>query len=142
MVIVATHIELRTNLINTALSLSNVERFDDGSGYRCDVAVRSSGFACNRPFYFHQESLDGFVTSVQVMTSGTPAEATLKPRYEPDFLRLKMNQLGHLLVSGELYEHSRLHQCLKFAFETDQTVLGPFLCELLKLKEAWISRPP
>ncbi len=130
MAIVAEHIDLQTNCDSTALQLSNVEKFGDGSGYCCDLAVRSGGFACQRQFCFDDDYLTNALTSLRRMIDGSPGEATIKFRYEEDYLRFEVNRLGHVFVSGELHEYSDLAQMLKFAFRTDQTVLAPLVREL------------
>jgi hypothetical protein len=47
--------------------------------------------------------------------------------WEQDEINFAMNRLGHVVVSGQLFDYSELSQSLKFAFRTDQTVLGLFL---------------
>jgi hypothetical protein len=136
MAIVDERIELQTNSDRAALQLSNVEKFSDGSGYRCDLAVHSGGFACERPFYFDDAFLENAVASLRRMVAGSPTEAIIKGRYEDDFLRFEMNRLGHVFVSGELHEHSELAQSLAFAFRTDQTVLAPLVRDLAAIHAA------
>ena len=130
MAIVAECIELQTNRESTALQFSNVEKFSDGSGYCCDLAVRSGGFACQRQFYFDDDRLTDALVSLRRMIDGLPGEAIFKFRYEEDFLRIETNRLGHVFISGELHEYSEMAQSLKFAFRTDQTVLAPLVREL------------
>jgi hypothetical protein len=60
-------------------------------------------------------------------------EATIKYRYERDFVSFRANGLGQVFVSGELSEYSELTQRLVFAFRTDQTVLKPFILDLEEL---------
>jgi hypothetical protein len=136
MAIVAEQIELRTNRDDTVLRLLNVEKFNDETGYRCDLVVRSGGFACERQFYFDGESFTDAIAALRRMIDGSSGEATIKFRYEDDFLRFEMNRLGHVFVSGELYEHSERSQSLKFAFRTDQTVLAPLVQEFVAVHDA------
>lgn len=136
MPIVADQIELQTYRDDTWLRLSNVEKFSDGSGFRCDLAVRSGGFTCQYPFYFDADLLADAIDSLRRMITGLPGLATIKGRYEADFLCFELNKLGHLFVPGELHEHGELSQSLKFAFKTDQTVLAPLAQELAVLHGA------
>jgi hypothetical protein len=137
MPIVAEIIELQTNREATTLRLSNVEKFEDKSGYRCDLAVRSGGFAYERAFYFSDWCLAQAINSIRQMMGGLPGTAELRGQWEKDFIRFEMNKLGHVKVSGELFEHSELTQSIKFAFFTDQTVFGPLLRDLIVIHEAW-----
>jgi hypothetical protein len=123
-------IELQTHLEGAALRMSQIQRFGDGSGYACVVTVRSGGFGCERPFCFDDWHLGNAIAAFQSMAAGTPGEAVIRGQWEPDFIRFKMNDLGHVVVSGELFEHAELTQSLKFAFRTDQTVLGPLIRDL------------
>ncbi len=136
MPIVAEHIELQTHCEATTLRLSNVEKFQDGSGYRCDLAVRSGGFVCEQAFYFDDWHLAETIKSIRQMTEGLSCEAVLKGQWTKDFIQFKMNKLGHVVVTGELFEHSELSQFIKFAFRTDQTVFGPLLRDLTAIHEA------
>ncbi len=138
MAIVAEQIELESNRDTTTLRLSNVEKFGDASGYRCNLKVHSSGFACERQFYFDDDSLAEAIVSLRRMANGQPGEATVKDRYEYDFLRFAMNRLGHVVVSGALHEYGELSQSLEFAFRTDQTVLAALIRELTAIHEAMV----
>ena len=131
--IIAEQIELQTHDRAKVVRLVAVEKFKDGSGYRCDLHVRSRGFSCDRPFYFDDVTLAEAVGSIQRMMSGTAGHAIIKGQWETDFLRLESNEMGHVVVSGEITEHSEYQQCLVFSFRTDQTILGPLNDELRRL---------
>ena len=117
-------ITLPTNDEAKVLRFVELEKFADGSGYRCRLIVTSAGFSCDRPFYFDDPHLTTALSLLQQMDAGHAAEATIKGEYEPDFVRFRRNDLGHVIVSGELFEQSELPQSIKFCFRTDQTVLG------------------
>ena len=53
----------------------------------------------------------------------------LQEPYEDDFIRISCASLGHVHVSGEFIEHP-YNQAMTFEFETDQTCLVPFICDL------------
>jgi hypothetical protein len=129
-------IELQTHLESAALRISQIRRFTDGSGYACLVSVRSGGFSCERPFHFDDWNLGNAIAAFQSMVAGTPGEAALRGQWEPDIIQFKMDDLGHVIVSGELFEHTELTQSLKFAFRTDQTVLGPLMRDLSLVRKA------
>jgi hypothetical protein len=129
-----TEIALQTNDDSKILRMHDFERFEDGSGYRCSLVIRSGGFSCARPFYFDDSHFPDAITALQQMDAGHPGEAMLKGRWEDDHIRFVRNDLGHVTVTGQLHEHSELPQLLKFGFRTDQTVLRPLVCDLLKLK--------
>src|SRR6476660_10605930 len=125
-------LELDTNDPEGVLRLSGVERFSDGSGYKCRLEVRSRGFQCDRDFYFDRSSLGQCVESLDQMVAGAVTSATLKGQFEDDCVRLRQNELGHVWVEGEIFDHPCQH--LRFAFRTDQTVLP----RLVKGLRAWL----
>lgn len=129
-------IELRTNDPAAVVRLSHVEKFSDGSGYRCELTVVSGDFSCRRPFYFDEAILSAAVRELESMATGKPGTAFIKAEWEEDFLRFQSNDMGHVWVSGEIFEHAELTQRLKFAFRTDQTVLLPLVRDLRVLQEA------
>ena len=116
------------------MSLSNVERIDDA--FECHLWLLSGKFTCETSFSFSTHSLIEAVESFKRMIDGSPGETTLRYRHEPDFIRFEMNQLGHVIVSGELFDFALPQQRLKFAFGTDQTVLTPLLRDLITLRDA------
>jgi hypothetical protein len=136
MPIVADKIELQTHRTDTALRLSKVEKFDDGSGYRCELYVQSCAFAYQGPFYFADEFVADAIRSIKKMMAGEPGEAVLKGLFEDDAIRFQMNHLGHVKVSGLLLENGGATQSLKFEFRTDQTVFASLVRDLAALHEA------
>jgi hypothetical protein len=135
MPILINQIELETHDETKQLRLSSIERFGDGSGYRCNLFVRSRGFSCERPFYFDDSHFPDAIKALRAMHAGRPGEALIKGAWEDDYLKFVSNDMGHVFVSGELFEHADPPQSLKFSFRTDQTVLGPLLRDLKPLKD-------
>ena len=134
--IAADLIELKTNDADKVVRLSTVEKYPDGSGYRCELFVLSTGFSCDRPFYFDDVALSFAAPELQKMAAGTPGKVIIKGEYEEDFLEIRSNVKGHVWVSGEICEHSESDQRLKFRFRTDQTILLPLARDLLRLQDA------
>lgn len=126
-------VELKTNDEAHTLRFTSLEKFADDSGYRCTLFVRSGGFACERPFYFDDSHFPDAIMALKAMDRGQPGEALIKGRWEDDYVKFVSNDLGHVFVSGELYEHSDMSQSLTFGFRTDQTVLGPLVRDLSPL---------
>lgn len=129
-------LELRTNDPTKVVRFLQVEKFADGSGYRCDLTVLSRGFSCTRPFYFDDASLSVALKTLRAMAAGAKGACVIHGQWEEDCLRFETDHLGHVRVSGELFEHSELAQSLKFAFCTDQTILSPLVRELEVLQSA------
>jgi len=132
-------VELRTNEPAKVLRLGGIHRFDDGSGYECVLTVVSGGFSCTLPFYFDGELLDVALRTLREMDGGCPKAATISGRWMPEFVQIRSNEMGHVFVSGELFEHSESPQQLKFSFRTDQTVLGPFLKDFQAVRDHLLS---
>lgn len=123
-------IQLRTNQPDPSLRLRDVTRFDDGSGYRAVLEVRSRGFEVSTPFYFELQPLARFLDELVAMDRVLSGSAKLKPIYEDHFIELTLTRRGRVVVRGEVFESSEHPQHLGFEFETDQTVLKPLIDEL------------
>jgi len=120
-------IELPTHREDQVLRLEGMQKFPDGDGYRAKLTVRSGGFGCSREFFFDVCSLVETLDALRRMDAGQPGSATLRGLWDRDHIDLEMNRRGHVTVSGELFESSEPEQMLRFAFQTDQTVLRPLL---------------
>jgi len=136
MPIIADNIELQTNRDATSLRMSSVEKFADGSGYRCNLAVRSGRFTYDGPFFFDDSFVGEAIVAIQSMLTGKPGEAVLKGLWEKDSICFAMNRLGHVAVRGLLLENGGHTQSLKFEFLTDQTIFNQLLQDLLALHTA------
>jgi hypothetical protein len=123
-------IVLRTNQADPSLKLRSVTRFEDGSGYRAILEVRSRGFDVRTPFYFEAEPLAQFIDQLGAMDRSLSGSAKLKPVFEDHFIELTITPRGRIVVRGEVFEYSEHSQHLRFEFETDQTVLKPLIDEL------------
>jgi hypothetical protein len=135
-VVVMDLLEFATHDPTKVVQLLQIEKFRDGSGYSCDLRIASGGFACERRFYFDDVSLSVAVPQLRQMAAGTPGACVIKEEWEDEYLRLESNAMGHVLVSGELFEHGEFEQMLRFAFRTDQTMLSPLARSLQMLQDA------
>jgi hypothetical protein len=123
-------IVLQTNTDDPALALEDIQRFADESGFGCQLAVRSHGFAARTLFTFERDLFDIFRSAVEVMDRSLTGSARLQPRYEDGFIELTMGQAGAVFVSGEVVRHAEFSQLLRFEFRTDQTCLHPLVRDL------------
>jgi hypothetical protein len=134
--VVSEIIKLQTNDATKVLRLSQIEKFLDGSGYRCDLAVVSGGFSCLRQFFFDDAVLADAVPALRTMATNMRGKCVIKGQWEKDFIQLNVNGMGHVCVCGEICEYTEFTQHIKFAFRTDQTVLLPLARELQVLLDA------
>jgi hypothetical protein len=111
------------------VELSEFERFDDGSGYRAVLRAASGEFACTgREFYF--DDLPVFLDRLREAYQRVSGSAELRLRYEEEFLRIELTQLGHIVVSGLLIQYGPFGCRLQFSFEADQSFCPPFIAQL------------
>jgi hypothetical protein len=111
------------------LRLQAIEIFDDGSGGYGLLTVNSGHFSCTSfPFYF--DKLEPFCQAIPKLYIDVKGEIRLGQIYERDFIELKMDKFGHVIVRGEV-EESGMGQKLVFCFTSDQTCL-PSLVESTK----------
>ena len=75
-------IQLRTNQSDPLLRLRDVIRFEDGSGYRSLLEIRSRGFEVSTLFYFEFQPLATFLDQLVVMDVTLAGSAKLKPLHE------------------------------------------------------------
>ena len=128
-------VTLRTNASDPRLAFCNIRQLD-ATSYECELQVRSNGFLIERPFWFEAPELTAFVEKLRTMNHTLAGEAQLRTRYEDNFVRLVVSPRGVVEVTGVSTEYSVPSQQLRFAFETDQTVLAPFAADLATLLTA------
>lgn len=120
-------ITLATNTGDPALELREIELFADGSGFSAMLYVRCHGFSAVRQFYCGETAFDAAIAALRRMDERLEGEAVFHEDYETDqSLRLSVNSLGHVRVSGALV-HFDPDNRLTFQFDTDQTCLGPLI---------------
>lgn len=92
------------------------------------VKISSDGFCGAAPFETKNEAFEKFVSDIKEMYNFKTETAVLCDMYIGSKLDLKMDNVGHIRVSGRLYDLHK-EQCLDFAFEADQTALCDFVKE-------------
>lgn len=114
------------------IELSNVESYQDGSGFASRLSVGSLGlgrFACTgHPFYF--DDFAGFIKNVAKAYDLVTGKARLAHNYEKDFIEIEVLSGGHVMVTGLVVEYGPPQQELRFAFGCDQTFLPDLLRSL------------
>ena len=124
-------ITLKTQRQDQLLELSDFR--DDSYVWGFTLRVRSDNFMAIVPMSHYDTSwLKKFVEQLNEMDNTTAGEATLNDE-DGQRLRFKLNQLGHLRVSGYLFKSGETKQELNFEFDADQTCLKPFVAELSKI---------
>ena len=119
-----------SNTSGEYIELVDLNRFDDKSGYGAVLRVQSRNFNAEIPFYFERACFEEFCQAVLALEKTHVGKAVLKPFYDPEFISIEMQKNGHLLVSGELFEHSEIPQHLKFQFVSDQSQLKRLIEDL------------
>ena len=119
-----------SNTAGEYFELVDLKRFADNSGYGALLRVQSRDFNAEIPFYFEKTCFEEFRQAVLALDKTLAGKAVLKPFYDPEFISLEMQKHGHLLVSGELFEHSETPQHLKFQFLSDQSQLKRLIEDL------------
>lgn len=112
------------------LRLYDFERFDDGSGYKCQLDARSGEFGCfGKAFYF--EDLPKVVTTLRVAFQSLKGAVEMRQRFEHESVTFLSTGQGHFTVKGKLTDYKD-HE-LRFALEVDQTYIGPFVAALERI---------
>ena len=119
-------IVLQTNTDNPSLAFRDLERFDDDSGYGTTLVIHSGWISVEYKFVFETLPLQMFLKNLEQIDRTLIGTARLKPTYEEQFVEFEGNGRGHILVHGELADHSG-GQRVRFGFGADQTCLRPFI---------------
>ena len=123
-------IVLQTHDKQKVLTLNNFQLSE--SFGQAELYVFSGGFSVDTLFYFDRSYFKAFVKNLKVIRDTLCGEAILKPKYEDDYIKFSGSKSGHVVVEGEIFWHSEFDQKLRFSFQTDQTVLAPFIADLAK----------
>lgn len=111
------------------IELSDIERFDDGSGYLATIRVGSGEFSCSgKKFFF--DDLPQFFAALKKSYRDLSGHAELRPHYEDHFVRFEFTTRGRLTVSGLVLDYGPPGQKLQFSFEADQSYLPPFIASI------------
>jgi hypothetical protein len=111
------------------VELSEIEGFEDGSGFVAIIRVGSGEFSCSgRRFYF--DDLPRFLRDLKKSYSEVRGYAELRQRYEEEFIRFEFTSRGHVLITGLLKQYSPLKLSLQFGFEADQSFVPPFIASI------------
>lgn len=119
-------VKLQTYRDNQLLEFSGFELYSKDS-LKCRVSVNSDGFCVDKELFF--DNATGFLEKLIEMEKNLSGTAEIREDYKDHFIRFSLTSLGHLIVSGEIYEYSEHSQSLLFSFETDQTCLKAFIQE-------------
>lgn len=120
--------ELKENS-GCSLKLYDFEKFEDGSGYRMKVNLRSIPFACeSKELYF--ENFETNVSALEQAHEILDGAVLFKFRYEDDELKIEYKPLGHVVISAELSSYNDEHQTVSLCFSTDQSYMVDFIGQL------------
>jgi hypothetical protein len=127
-------VALKTNDPRKILIFDNWKYNCKGTeGYTFDVRIHSGDFAAKQMFFLYTTSLEQFLRKLEKMATRLSGTVELKDEYENHYVRMELDRLGHVTVTGELWYPSHLEQHLKFGFETDQTCLQPLFNDLSRV---------
>ena len=124
-------ISLKTNTEDT-VSFSNIEKFDDDSGYAGHLKIASSSFAGSILATFESEPMEVFIRQLDELNRTLKGTAQLKPTYDSWFINFEATATGAIEISGHIEESVN---ALDFEFRTDQTCLATLLNDF----KAWAS---
>jgi hypothetical protein len=103
--------------------------------YIFDIRVLSGNFAAKQMFCLCRTSFEQFLRNLEKMATRLSGTVELKEEYENQYVRMELDRIGHIAVTGELWYLAPLEQHLKFGFETDQTCLQPLFKDLSRVLE-------
>jgi hypothetical protein len=126
-------VEIKTAHDGSSLRLSDFE-YMSKDAFGCRLTVWSNGFGCDCRFWI--ESIEKALAKLEEMDRDLLGEATLKEDFGSDFIRIEVNHLGHVHVTGKVERHTDWPQALEFGFKTDQTVLKPLISSIRALVAA------
>jgi len=126
-------VTLQNHLANPSFRLRDITRFADDGGFRSMLAVRSGGFAVERPFFFDGSALARFLDELDKLDQLQPGFARLRASDGPDMVGMELHGRGDVTVFGTIHEQARVTQSIRFAFTTDQTVIPQFRKDIARV---------
>lgn len=123
-------ITLKTNEGGKVLIFENWKYDSKIDEFTFDISVNSFGFAAKQMFSLYRFSFEKFLQALKKMATRLSGTVELKDEYEKQYVRMEIDHLGHVSVTGEFWLFNIIEQHLKFGFETDQTCLQPLFNEL------------
>jgi hypothetical protein len=112
------------------LRLSDFERFEDGSGYRCQIAVGCGEFGCSRK-HFYFDDLPQIVRALRESYRSLKGSVEMCQRYEKESVTFSATGRGHFAVKGFLTNYRDIE--LRFALDVDQTYMQPFVAAMERI---------
>ena len=115
-----------------SIQLTNIECFDDGSGWVCKVTINSGELSCSgHDFYFGD--LLQFSQTLELCYKNLKGVAELKTPYEDEFIKLEFNSLVHLFVTGLMCSYNEFDQRMTFGFRTDQSIIPSIIADFKRV---------
>jgi hypothetical protein len=84
-------------------------------------------------FSLYRFSFEKFLQALKKMAAQLSGAIELKDDYEKQYVRMEIDHLGHVAITGEFWLFNIIEQHLKFGFETDQTCLQPLHNDLSRI---------
>ena len=113
------------------IELTHFENLGD-EGYKCQLILISGPFTANLEFWFDISSAKEVIKCLENIYGKPRTEARLSFRLEEPYIQFKGDGLGHVMVSGLLTYGPPFHR-LEFIFQSDQTLVPPFVDSLKSL---------
>lgn len=131
-------IELQTYDAQKVFRFLDVEVDHKAGELSAILEVQANGFGCKKKIWMG--FLPGFLQELEAMDSGKIGKARMwddwtfipEPSDDNNHITFSLDTLGHVLVSGTIVEGD-YSQRLQFCFQTDQTILRPFIRDLTAL---------
>ncbi|QQL44062.1 WapI family immunity protein [Sulfuriroseicoccus oceanibius] len=110
-------------------SISSLEYFSDSSGWRGLLTMRSGSFAViDHTFYF--DDLLEFRDRIRSIYKNLDGTATLRPRYEYDYIEVTATTRGHIAIKGHFESGTPETNRIDLEFILDQTYLPSLISSL------------
>ncbi len=110
-------------------AISSIEQFPDGHGWHGTLNLRSGPFALIA-YQFYFDDLDVFLKQIKSLYSSLSGTATLRLRYEYDFIEVTGLSRGHIAVKGHFGTSAPETNRLDIEFVLDQTYLPPLISSI------------
>lgn len=127
---IATVIKLRTNDVEKKLLF--VTKYLVEINFTFDLSVKSGSFSGTSHFCVRKNEIEAFSEALMNIHALIWGSARLDDNDSDSFIKLEMQDTGHLRVSGQV-GGSHKDQFMKFSFLTDQTCIPQFVADFTTL---------
>lgn len=123
--------EVKISTSENWLALYSFVRYLDNSSVKFSINAHSHFFEIkNFEFYSDTVLFKNFLGGLKEIYRNERKSVELSPAFEDDLIKILADDLGHIRIICEVYNHNVYKETCRLSFELDQTFLPNFIKDL------------